>query len=230
MDLITEYEKKIGYEFKNKSLLEQAFTHSSYANETKMAPHSDNERLEFLGDAVLEIVSSEFLFRNYPDLPEGELTRRRAALVCESSLAASARELSLGKYLKLSVGEDKTGGRERPSVLSDAFEATIGAMYLDGGLKNTKKYIRENVLKNVEEKVMFFDSKTSLQEVVQSWHSGALSYRVIDEKGPSHKKIFTVEALVGDNVLGTGSGNSKKNAEQEAAYNALLMLKEKGKI
>ena len=115
MDLITEYEEKIGYEFKNKSLLEQAFIHSSFANETKLPPHSDNERLEFLGDAVLEVVSSDFLFRNYPDLPEGELTRMRAALVCESSLAESARELSLGKYLKLSIGEDKTGGRERPS-------------------------------------------------------------------------------------------------------------------
>ncbi|MBQ1548750.1 MAG: ribonuclease III [Lachnospiraceae bacterium] len=230
MDLITEYEEKIGYEFKNKSLLEQAFIHSSFANETKLPPHSDNERLEFLGDAVLEVVSSDFLFRNYPDLPEGELTRMRAALVCESSLAESARELSLGKYLKLSIGEDKTGGRERPSVLSDAFEATIGAMYLDGGLENARSYIEKNVLTNIDDKILYFDSKTALQEVVQSWHSGALSYRVIDEEGPSHKKIFTVEALVGENVIGTGKGNSKKNAEQEAAVDALRALKEKGKI
>ncbi len=225
MDLLDDFQEKIGYEFKDISLLEQALTHSSYANEKRLPKLSDNERLEFLGDAVLEVVSSEFLYLNYPDVPEGELTRLRASLVCEPTLAYCTKEIELGKYLRLSHGEDKTGGRMRPSVLSDALEATIGAIFLDGGMEEAKRYILRFILTDIENKKLFHDCKTILQEKIQAMHDKPLEYVLEREEGPDHAKTFTVSARVGDSILGQGSGSSKKAAEQQAAYAALLYLK-----
>jgi ribonuclease-3 len=225
LDLLKEFQEKIGYEFKDESLLAQALTHSSYANEKHMKKLSDNERLEFLGDAVLEVVSSEFLYLNYRDYPEGQLTKLRASLVCEPTLAYCTKELDLGKYLRLSKGEDKTGGRSRKSVLSDALEATIGAIFIDGGMEPAKKYIMTYILTDIEHKKLFHDSKTTLQEIVQSKHDHPLTYELIREDGPDHAKEFYVEAKVGDLVIGKGSGNSKKAAEQEAAYQGIMYFK-----
>lgn len=227
MKLQKEFEERIGYEFSNGRLLQQALTHSSYANEHHMGKQADNERLEFLGDAVLEIVSSEFLFHRYPKYPEGELTRLRASMVCEPTLAFCTRELELGKYLLLGKGEELTGGRERKSILSDALEAVIGAIYLDGGFANAKEFIHRFILNDIEHKQLFFDSKTILQEVVQARAEGELSYRLIREEGPDHDKKFVVEARIGDTVYGQGIGRTKKSAEQEAAYHTLIELKKK---
>lgn len=223
---LNEFQSKIGYTFKNRHLLEQALTHSSYANEKHMKKHSDNERLEFLGDAVLEIVSSEFLFINYPQKPEGELTKLRASIVCEPTLALCTKPLDLGKYLRLGRGEDHTGGRKRKSILSDALEAVIGAIYLDGGFTNAKEFVLRFIMTDIENKQLFYDSKTILQEVVQGEHEN-LTYELISESGPDHNKSFTVEARVGSRVLGEGTGRTKKAAEQEAAYKALLKLRKK---
>lgn len=219
-----KFQKVIGYHFENENLLQQALTHSSYANEKHMKKLSDNERLEFLGDAVLEIISSDFLYREHGDLPEGELTKLRASIVCEPTLALCAREISLGEYLLLGKGEDLTGGRERKSILSDALEAVIGAIYLDGGFTNAKEFILKFILKDIEHKKLFYDSKTILQEVVQGEHEN-LTYVLTHESGPDHNKSFTVEVRVEEKVLGTGCGHTKKAAEQEAAYRALLKLK-----
>ncbi len=226
MKLQREFEEKIGYRFQNQKLLVQALTHSSYANEHHLGKQADNERLEFLGDAVLEIVSSEFLFHRYPKHPEGELTRLRASMVCEPTLAFCTRELELGKYLLLGKGEDQTGGRERKSILSDALEAIIGAIYLDGGFANAKEFIFRFVLNDIEHKQLFFDSKTILQEVVQGSYSEELHYHLISEEGPDHDKKFVVEARIGTVVYGKGMGRTKKGAEQEAAYHTLLQLRE----
>ena len=222
--MIKKFQKVIGYHFENEKLLMQALTHSSYANEHHMKKLSDNERLEFLGDAVLEIISSDFLYREHGDLPEGELTKLRASIVCEPTLALCAMEISLGDYLYLGKGEDLTGGRERKSILSDALEAVIGAIYLDGGFTNAKEFIRKFILKDIEHKQLFYDSKTILQEVVQGEHEH-LTYVLTDESGPDHNKSFTVRACIGERVIGSGTGHTKKAAEQEAAYQALLMLK-----
>ena len=217
-------EKKSGYHFQNPHLLKQAMTHSSYANEHKAKGYHDNERLEFLGDAVLEVVSSEFLFRHYPALPEGDLTKLRASIVCEPTLALCARELDLGDFLLLGKGEEHTGGRKRDSIVSDAMEALIGAIYLDGGFANAKEFIHKYILTDIEHKQLFYDSKTILQEVVQGEHE-QLTYVLTDESGPDHNKSFTVRACIGERVIGSGTGHTKKAAEQEAAYQALLMLK-----
>lgn len=225
MSLQKEFETRIGYEFSNPRLLQQALTHSSYANEHHMGKQADNERLEFLGDAVLEIVSSEFLFHKYPKYPEGELTRLRASMVCEPTLAFCTRDLELGKYLLLGKGEDLTGGRERKSILSDALEAVIGAIYLDGGFASAKEFINRFILNDIEHKKLFFDSKTILQEVVQAKAEGELSYQLIGEEGPDHDKKFIVEARIGTKTYGQGIGKTKKGAEQEAAYHTLLELK-----
>ena len=224
MSKIQELEKKIGYQFQNPQLLRQALTHSSYANEKHLKKHSDNERLEFLGDAVLEVISSEFLFKNYPNLPEGELTKFRASLVCEPTLALCTDEIELGSYLYLGKGEDLTGGRNRKSILSDAMEAVIGAIYLDGGFEAAKAYIYRVILVDIEHKKLFHDSKTILQEVVQGNYKEELHYELIGEEGPDHDKSFKVEAKIGERVIGHGSGHTKKAAEQEAAYEALLKL------
>lgn len=226
MKLQKEFQQRIGYEFSNVRLLQQALTHSSYANEHHMGKQADNERLEFLGDAVLEIVSSEFLFHKYPKYPEGELTRLRASMVCEPALAFCTRELELGKYLFLGKGEDMTGGRERKSILSDALEAVIGAIYLDGGFASAKEFILRFILTDIEHKQLFYDSKTILQEIVQASHKEELGYRLVKEEGPDHNKHFVAEAYVGDRVIGQGEGRTKKGAEQEAAYRGILKLRE----
>ena len=223
----TEFQQIIGYQFRNEGLLRQALTHSSYANEKHMKKHSDKERLEFLGDAVLEIVSSEFLYLNYPDHPEGDLTKLRASLVCEPTLAYCTKEIRLGEFLYLGKGEDMTGGRGRKSILSDALEAVIGAIYLDGGFANAKEFILRFILTDIEHKQLFYDSKTILQEVVQADYEEPLSYTLLGEEGPDHNKHFIVEAKIGDRPIGRGEGHTKKAAEQEAAYQALLLLGKK---
>ena len=220
-----EFQEVIGYQFQTPGLLSQALTHSSYANEKHMKKGSDNERLEFLGDAVLEIVSSEFLYLNYPKLPEGDLTKMRASLVCEPTLAFCTRQLNLGDYLLLGKGEDMTGGRKRKSILSDALEAVIGAIYLDGGFASAKEFILKFILTDIEHKQLFYDSKTILQEMVQSRQEAPLSYEIIREEGPDHNKSFEVCAKIGDEEVGRGSGRTKKAAEQVAAYNGILKLK-----
>ena len=212
-----EFQQVIGYQFQNKNLLRQALTHSSYANEKHMHRLSDNERLEFLGDAVLEIISSEYLFNTYQDKPEGDLTKLRASIVCEPTLALCTKEMNLGKYLYLGKGEDMTGGRSRKSILSDALEAVIGAIYLDGGFASAKEFIDRFILNDIEHKKLFFDSKTILQEVVQAKAEGELSYQLIREEGPDHDKKFIVEARIGAKTYGQGTGRTKKGAEQEAA-------------
>lgn len=228
MSKLTELEEKIGYQFREQGLLRQALTHSSFANEKHMKKLSDNERLEFLGDAVLEVVSSEFLYKKYRDLPEGDLTKLRASIVCEPTLALCTRDIDLGKYLYLGKGEDQTGGRGRKSVLSDALEAVIGAIYLDGGFVPARDFIHRFILTDIEHKKLFYDSKTILQEVVQGNYEESLHYELIGEEGPDHDKRFLVEAVIGNQAIGKGSGHTKKAAEQEAAYQALLWLKERG--
>jgi ribonuclease-3 len=232
MSQLTELQERIGYQFRDEGLLRQAMTHSSYAHEKHMKRLADNERLEFLGDAVLEIVSSEYLFTHYPKLPEGDLTKFRASIVCEPTLALCTEEIDLGKYLFLGKGEAHTGGRTRKSILSDALEALIGAIYLDGGFEPAKTFIHRFIMTDIEHKQLFHDSKTLLQEIVQGMHahgSGArgetLSYVLLAEEGPDHDKHFRVEARVGDRALGEGYGHTKKAAEQEAAYHAVLALK-----
>ena len=225
MSSLTDFEDKIGYHFKNQGLLRQALTHSSFANERHMKKLSDNERLEFLGDAVLEIISSDFLYHNYPDVPEGQLTKLRASIVCEPTLALCTKELDLGDYLYLGRGENQTGGRNRKSILSDALEAVIGAIYLDGGFANAKEFVLKFILTDIEHKQLFYDSKTILQEVVQGEHE-QLDYRLVGESGPDHDKSFSVEVWIGEQKISEGSGHTKKAAEQEAAYHALIKLRE----
>ena len=221
---LKKFQETIGYNFIDESLLRQALTHSSYANEKHLKKLSDNERLEFLGDAVLELISSEFLFKNYPNRSEGQLTRLRASIVCEPTLAQCTENLKLGELLYLGKGEDLTGGRTRKSILSDALEAVIGAIYLDGGFANAKEFVLKYILTDIEHKQLFYDSKTILQEVVQGEHE-KLSYVLLEEVGPDHDKSFTVGVLIGNKQISTGKGHTKKAAEQEAAYKALLQLK-----
>ena len=221
---LKQLEEKIGYAFHDRSLLKKAMMHSSYINEKQLPKHECNERLEFLGDAVLELVSSEFLFHAHPDMPEGELTKTRASMVCEPSLAFCARELKLGEYLLLGKGEDATGGRQRDSVTSDAMEALIGAIYLDGGFANAKEFIHRFVLNDLEHRNLFFDSKTILQEIVQAHFREHIQYELVNEEGPDHNKSFEVAVYIGRDCLGTGKGRTKKAAEQEAAYRSILKL------
>lgn len=224
---LKELEGKIGYKFDDFTLFTKAMIHSSYANEKHLPKYECNERLEFLGDAVLELVSSEFLFHNNPKLPEGELTKTRASMVCEPALAFCARDLDLGEYLLLGKGEDATGGRKRESVTSDAMEALIGAIYLDGGFANAKEFIHKYILTDIEHKQLFYDSKTILQEIVQAHFKEELSYHLVGEEGPDHDKTFQVELQIGEQVYGIGKGRTKKSAEQEAAYKTILMLHKK---
>ncbi|MBR3811838.1 MAG: ribonuclease III [Agathobacter sp.] len=224
MSDLKQFQAMIGYEFKDEQLLKQALTHSSYANEKHLKKLSDNERLEFLGDAVLEVISSEFLFHAYPKLTEGELTKLRASIVCEPTLALCTEAMQLGDYLFLGKGEDHTGGRTRKSVLSDALEAVIGAIYLDGGFANAKEFVLKYIMTDIENKHLFYDSKTILQEVVQGEHE-QLTYVLLGETGPDHDKTFEVGVLIGQKEISTGKGHTKKAAEQDAAYKALLQLK-----
>ena len=212
----------------NIQLLNTALTHTSYANEHKGEVIHDNERLEFLGDAVLEVVSSEFLFRNYPALPEGDLTKLRASIVCEPTLALCARALDLGDFLLLGKGEEHTGGRKRDSIVSDAMEALIGAIYLDGGFASAKEFVHRFIMTDIEHKKLFYDSKTILQEQVQkNWHDGEISYVLTGEEGPDHDKTFLVDLYVAGEKKSSGKGRTKKAAEQDAAYRCLINWKEK---
>ncbi len=222
---LRELEKKTGYEFQDKKLLSQAMTHSSYANEHGMNKSGCNERLEFLGDAVLEVVSSDFLYHKYYKLPEGDLTKMRASIVCEPTLALCAADISLGEYLLLGKGEEATGGRERSSIVSDAMEALIGAIYLDGGFASAKEFIHRCVLNDIEHKQLFYDSKTILQEIVQAMGDRPLTYELLREEGPDHNKIFEARAVVGEEEVGRGTGRTKKAAESMAAYRGILRLK-----
>ena len=222
MSDLKKFQEIIGYQFSDEALLKQALTHSSYANEKHLKKLSDNERVEFLGDAVLEILSSDFLYKNYPNRSEGQLTKLRASIVCEPTLAQCTEAINLGEYLFLGKGEDATGGRTRKSILSDALEAVIGAIYLDGGFANAKEFVLKYILTDIENKQLFYDSKTILQEVVQGEHE-QLSYVLLDETGPDHDKKFTVGVLIGNKQVSIGVGHTKKAAEQEAAYHALLL-------
>ena len=222
---LKDLQNKIGYQFQNEKLIRQAMTHSSYANEHRMEKTSCNERLEFLGDAVLEVVSSDFLFHKYPTKPEGEMTKLRASIVCEPTLALCAAEIQLGSYLLLGKGEDATGGRERHSVVSDAMEALIGAIYLDGGFASAKEFIHRFIMNDIEHKQLFYDSKTILQEIVQASSQDSLEYKILKEEGPDHNKTFEVCALLGGEEIGRGSGRTKKAAEAMAAYRGILKLK-----
>lgn len=224
---VKELEEKIGYNFKDSHLLRHAVTHSSYVNEKHMKKADCNERLEFLGDAVLELISSEYLFFENQTMPEGELTKLRASMVCEKALAFCARDLELGSYLLLGKGEDATGGRFRESITSDALEALIGAIYLDGGFANAKEFVKSFILNDLESKQLFYDSKTILQEVVQAAHKEVV-YEIIGESGPEHDKDFIASAKVNGMFHVTAKGHTKKHAEQHAAYEALVELKKQG--
>lgn len=217
-------EEKIEYKFKDRNLLIEALTHSSYANEQKRAI-SCNERMEFLGDAVLSIVSAEFLYTAFPKMPEGELSKLRASLVCTNSLSGFANEIGLGEFLFLGNGESKSGGSERPSNLENAFEALIAAIYLDGGMECAKKHILRFLSKALKNhKIDFVDYKTKLQEIVQQNPDEKLNYVIIGESGPAHNRLFEIEVHLNSNVIGKGIGRSKKQAEQEAAKEALLLM------
>ena len=226
MNQLKKLESIIGYEFRNKEYLQTAIRHSSYVNEHRQKRLHCNERLEFLGDAVLELVSSEHLFGLFPDMPEGELTRLRARLVCEPTLAFCAREIGLGDFLLLGHGEELTGGRHRDSVISDAMEAVIGAIYLDGGFANAKEFILRFILDDIDNKKLFFDSKTIFQELVQGKIPGESSYHLTGETGPDHDKTFSAEVWIGKKSMGKGTGRTKKAAEQMAAYRAICRLKQ----
>ena len=223
---ISKFEDTINYKFEKKSYILEALTHSSYSNENKN--YKFNERLEFLGDSVLSIVISDYLFKKEKNLPEGELTKLRANIVCEESLSEVAGQIHLGEYLLLGKGEEATGGRDRISILADALEAIIAAIYLDGGLEEASKFIfrfMEEIIENSIEGKIFRDYKTYLQEVLQSKGEQHIWYKLIEEKGPDHNKRFVMEVGINDKVLGVGEGKSKKDAEQVAAKSALKSQK-----
>ena len=226
---LDELENLIGYHFNDQGLLAHAMTHSSSANEKHLGKLGSNERLEFLGDAVLELVSSDYLYSKYPKIPEGELTKKRASMVCEPSLAFCARRFDLPRFILLGKGEEMTGGRKRDSIVSDATEALIGAIYLDGGLDAARSFIMTFVLNDIEHKKLFHDSKTILQEIVQEEGSQAVEYRLVSEQGPDHDKSFTVHVLLGSRILGEGTGHTKKAAEQAAAAKAVKELKDQNR-
>ncbi len=219
----SEFERKINYTFKNKGIIYEALSHSSYANETKK---NSNERLEFLGDSVLSIVVSNYLFEHYKHLPEGHLTKVRASLVCESSLYEFAKTIDLGDYIMLGKGEENTGGRKRPSILADAFEAVIAAIYLDGGIDKASEYVLSFIPKDLSLKkaVSNNDYKTILQEVIQKNPEEKVEYFLKSAVGPDHDKTFTIQVKLNSNVIGEGIGHSKKQAEQAAAKEALKLM------
>ncbi len=224
---MNEFENIINYKFKNQKLLTEALTHSSYANEHKRQHLKYNERLEFLGDAVLSISVSDYIFNNCPNLPEGELTKLRASLVCEKSLYVFAKKIDLGRFILLSNGERKGNGADRPSILSDAFEAVIAAIYLDGGMEKAREFVLSFVvpeIKNHTAGKAFKDYKTKLQEIIQRNPGEKLNYVLVGESGPDHDKHFVVEVHLNSNVIGKGGGRSKKEAEQQAAREALELM------
>lgn len=225
--MLKELQSRIDYYFDDERRLKQALTHSSYTNEHKKKVTDNNERMEFLGDAVLEIIISEFLFINYPLMKEGELSRLRASIVCEQMLAKKARKIKLGKYLVLGHGEDFSGGRDRESILADAFEAVIGAVFLDGGLESAKLFVLNTFVKDIKElqgKYKSIDYKSYLQELIQAQSKRPLVYEIISESGPDHNKVFEAMVIHDKNTLGTGKGKTKKEAEQNAALASINRL------
>ena len=222
------FQEIIGYRYKDVKLLINALTHSSYANEKKTGNFKNNERLEFLGDAVLEVTSSDYIYRNHSDMDEGQMTRLRASIVCEPTLALCAKDIKLSEYIMLGKGEEQTGGRKRASIISDAFEALIGSIYLDGGFASAKEFVHRFIMTDIEHKKLFYDSKTILQEQVQkNWHDGEISYVLTGEEGPDHDKTFLVDLYVAGEKKSSGKGRTKKAAEQDAAYRCLINWKEK---
>ncbi len=224
MNRLEKLMTSLDYQFQNLELLDLALTHSSYANERPSQKMDDNERLEFLGDSVLGIVVSDYLYNRYEDLPEGELSKIRSLVVCEATLDEIANRLKIGEYLKLGKGEAHTGGRYKPSILSDAMEAVIAAIYLDGGFKAAQKFVMKQLLCSIQQAVggkIFKDYKSALQEFVQSAVHDKISYKIVAEKGPDHNKQFFANVVVDGKILGEGSGRSKKHAEQQAAKVAL---------
>ncbi|MBQ8940496.1 MAG: ribonuclease III [Firmicutes bacterium] len=220
-------EKTIGYTFKNRAFLVTALTHSSYANENKHLGVEYNERLEFLGDAVLGFIVGSYVFKHFPEIPEGELTKLRASVVCETMLSKKSKAMNIGEFMRLGRGEEMTGGRTRISILADAFEAIIGAIYMDGGIEPAEKFILsqlEGEIKIMRTGFKSLDSKTNLQEIIQQTSKVPLIYSIIDEKGPAHNKEFFASVSHNGKVLGTGSGSSKKEAEQAAAQQAIEHL------
>lgn len=217
----------IEYQFQNPELLKQALTHSSYANERRINRIQDYERLEFLGDAVLEMITSHTLLLLYPDKQEGELSKLRSSLVCEYCLAQCARDLHYPDYVFLSKGERQTGGANRDSLLCDLFESVLGAIYLDGGMEPARAYVEKFLLSDMENKRLFYDAKTNLQELVQKYELGEIEYILVDEQGPDHHKHFFVEVSISGVRYGKGDGQNRKNAEQKAAYETILALKNK---
>ncbi|MCR4690957.1 MAG: ribonuclease III [Lachnospiraceae bacterium] len=220
-------QQKMGYRYQDEGLLLQALTHTSFANEQTIHKQKNYERIEFLGDAVLEMVSSDYFYNHHPDSTEGDLTKMRAAAVCESALAITASDLGLGEFIRLGKGEEATGGRERASILSDVVEALIGSVYLDGGLAPAKEFIHRFVLNDLETKQLFYDAKSNLQELMAQRGMGEPEYRLLSESGPEHLKVFETCVFAGEQVLGKGSGRSKKAAQQQAATAALKLLLEK---
>ena len=223
--MLTKLEQGLGYTFRNKALLENALTHSSYANENRERHLPDNERLEFLGDSILGFVVAEYLYRNFPDKPEGELTRIRADLVCERNLAEAAATIELGSYLLLGHGEEQGGGRKRDSIVSDAMESVIAASFMDGGFATAKEIIDRLILSNIPKgRPRNFDYKTAFQELVQRKKDQQIHYELTGESGPDHDKHFEVEVLLNGKAVGRGVGSSKKRAEQAAAEAAIEAL------
>jgi ribonuclease-3 len=226
---ITKLESTIDYVYKDKCNVMLALTHSSYANENKALKLNSNERLEFLGDAILNIAISEYIYKNYENLPEGEMTKMRASIVCEASLMRCSNAINLGKYLFLGKGEEVTGGRSRTSILSDAFEALIGSIYLDSGFENARLFIyasMREIIGGTANGDTFIDYKTQLQEKAQKISDQKIIYDILEEKGPDHNKFFVAQVSLGERVMGTGEGKSKKEAEQKAAAVALSKIEE----
>lgn len=219
----TPLEDRIGYHFKDVSLLRTAMTHSSFANEYHLRKVTHYERLEFLGDAILEYISSEVLYEKYPELSEGELTKRRASLVCEYTLSKITKELGYGDFVFLSKGEQLTGGRERKSILCDLFESVLGAIYLDGGMEPAREYVNQHLLTDLEHKTLFTDSKTILQEYAQA-KGLTVSYDLLGQSGPDHQRVYNAQVRLGDTVVAKGTGNSIKGAQMEAAHIAIRDL------
>lgn len=226
MDKLAEFENLIGYTFRDKNLLKTALTHSSYVNESRTEPCEDNERLEFFGDAILELFVSSYLFEKFKNSKEGDLTKLRASMVCESSLALCAKKIRLGDFLYIGKGEEASGGRSRKSITSDAFEALVAAIYLDSGEESSDVFLHRHFLVPLENEDLFFDSKTKLQEIIQKMDNASLHYELVTEEGPSHAKTFEVAVFCNDIEIGRGKGRSKKAAQQQAAEYAIRHLEE----
>ncbi|MBR5376675.1 MAG: ribonuclease III [Lachnospiraceae bacterium] len=222
---VEDLEKAIGWEFKNKDYIETAITHSSYMNERVMNVKEDYERQEFLGDAVLELMVSEFLFNTYKDMDEGRLTKMRSSMVCEPSLAVCAKELNLSEYIRVGKGDEMQGSRYRDSIVSDVFEAVIGALYLDGGMEAARDFIERFVLKDHEKKIAFTDSKSMLQDHVQK-NGMTLEYALVGQKGPDHDRTYEMAVFINGKEAARGEGHTKKSAQQQAAYIAYEKIKD----